>query len=432
MCVIKITRWGCRCEKREVVDCKAFGKRKDNPFWRMMVRARLLACQDTRYEVTPKKTACLSTKCPKRRKHASKIPVVPLKKTARGTTGFLYSDPREQRAPAAHPPAPSHHRVNANVEQRARQDRMRERRHDGRPDVHRQERTRAPSAGRRQEHQPWEHRAGDLRRAEGRRLPKDLEGTRADPRTRHGERPMKVELPKMGSVAERRGVAVNANPRVVSHHGVVLGEAPSRAHRAGRQPTIHEPVSRRRHHHNTRMPPPPVPFKNHARRSPAADVPLRPRAPVHGYEYRPRQYHPISRSPSPPRPQKRRRSRIPEPIYTRRPEAPIPAKVRIARENEIPRAQRIEMAFAQVPLNPLPNPIFVNKKSPTRGAPKKEKKKKNGLFQRVFKVDENSDTESDDLSFRCVGLPQEQLSHSRKAHGEGTWWKNDLVMLPND
>ncbi|KAM7190271.1 hypothetical protein V8F20_009778 [Naviculisporaceae sp. PSN 640] len=425
MCVIKITRWGCRCEKREVVDCKKFGKRKENPFWKMMVRARLLACPKTRYEVTPKKTVCLSRECPKRREHASKIPVVPLRKTARGTTGFLYSERREQRAPAPHAPAPTRHRANANVEQHARHDRMRERRHDDRPAGHRQERPRAPPAGKPQERQPREQRAGDLRRADGRRLPKDLEGTRADPRTRHGERlAQKIELPRLGN-ADRRGVAVNA-PRVVSHHGVILGETPTRRVSQPTRPPVRDPSMRRHPHREAMMPPPPVPFKNHARRAPSPDVPPRPRAPVHGYEYRPRRHNPILRTPSPPprHPARRRRSRIPEPIYARSPEAPIPRKVRIARENEIPRAQRIEKAFAQIPLNPRPNPIFANQ----RNAPKKEKKK--GLFQKMFKIDDRSDTDSE-LSFECVGLPQEQLAHSQKSPGEGAWWNNDLVVVSN-
>lgn len=419
MCIVKITRWACRCEDRSVQDCDKFKKRTDNSFWRMLVRARFAACSNTSYVVTPRKASCVSKDCPKKNRRVEKPPVV-LKQTARGTTGFFFSPHGEV--------PPQRTRTTANVEQQPREGRTRDRRHDD----HRQ-----PSL-------PRGHRSGELRRTMGTHLPKKFEGTLDDPRTRLAENP-RVELPKMRNVAGRREVlTVRPAQRLPSQHGVVVSDfhpsrAPSRAaHRSGRQPTPEPAQAPRPHRRESRTRPnalpPPVPMKNYMRRPPDPDVPLRPKAPVHEYEYRrDRRYHPVSSLISHDGQQEKRRSRIPgpigtlkhiqeeaprKPIHERRQAAPIPAPIRTVRERPRP-------SFDTVPLNPLQNPIFANKRSPP--APKKKK----GLLKRIMKKFDDDSDSSSDLTFHCVGLPQEQLTHPKRAHGEGAWWGNDLVMMPN-
>ncbi|KAM7193720.1 hypothetical protein V8F33_007654 [Rhypophila sp. PSN 637] len=396
MCQIITKQYTCGCECREEVDCEKFAKqrRKGLPFWKMLPRVRALACLNTKYSVASRPYSCQRRECPKRKRHVSKIPVV-LKDTARGTTGFLYSgrepapEPPVKRRVPAPAPAPVHHKERANVrDQMKPKTDLRERGHD----APRRENARAPPAAKEPPRERRDDKACDLRRTNGHHLPKQHEGTHADPRRRHADRlAQKIELPKVGNVPARREGATITRPahRVASQHGVLECATPPRAHRSDRQRSHHVQEPARPRHKVTDSWYPPV------------DIPARPKAPIHDY-HRQRRHHPISRNVTPAFRQRDSRTRIPEPANSRRHGHVIAPPTNQRPPTQARRTAAPAPVSRHIPTNH--NPMFAKKRE-TVPAPKETKKK--GLRSRISNFLGLQHDNDSELSFSCVGLPPE-------------------------
>ncbi|KAM7222614.1 hypothetical protein V8F06_002108 [Rhypophila decipiens] len=252
-------------------------------------------------------------------------------------------------------------------------------------DAPRREKARAPPAAKEPPRERRGDGACDHRRTNGHHLPKQHEGTHADPRRRHADRlAQEIEKPKVGKVPARREGATIHRPahRVASQHGVLERTTPPRARQ--RSHHVQEPARPRHKVTDSRHPP--------------VDIPARPRAPVHDY-HRQRRHHPISRDVTPAFRKRDSRTRIPEPADARR-----YGHVMAPPTNQRPPTQARRTAAPapvsrHIPTNP--NPMFAKKRAVTVPAPREEKKKK-GLRSRISNFLGLEHDNNSELSFSCA------------------------------
>ena len=459
MCRVTIHFFPCGDETFEQVDCKWFKQEKGNiSLWKLVRGKKPQPCPYMEYVDIREKKMCGQKDCRLKRKH---VGMVPLKETARGTTGFLYEEP--DRLPRRRPPVPTHvqTQTRANAEKlidRSKQTKRPEpehrrpvrqeagpsgrhrppndhghhdRGHRDRPNDNRQRVARPPSPRtyadtrntQRAGHNPipatTKQPVPRLRRTDERFPWKQTEGT-ARP-TAGRVRPNLVindEGTRMGRVKEREVIA--RKPRhVQSKHGLVVDEShrtPPSGHPTGRpQPAV--PTTRHGFESRLPTPKPQVPMKSPLRGT--FDGIVRPANPRPSHQ-RERQHRPTSGYLYGGHEVRNSATRIPAPQVVNRhghgnltgQQPPRETRPRRQTPWHPPRPQQPVPPPAKYPIYPpraptmgrVPSPIFINPvfhKRPTPPPPPKKKKAKTNWFKKLVKVD--SDTSS--LDFKCVGEP---------------------------